>query len=153
MSKKTNVLALTTDTTVIQGIEYIKQQLAELKSIETTSWKTPGKIKIGDGSLKDLKEETNQSELVKAFSTIKLRLKSLDEAYDDLGISPAPVSKIDGGTYEEWLHDFKLRLQVLNQKETYEELKAMEKEWSELMDKEDRKALLIQKMQKRIQKG
>ncbi len=141
-------LAITNEATVTQGIEFIRTQLAGLKTIEATKWKTDGKITMGNGSQKDLKEETNQTELVKAFSTIMLRCKALDDAYDALGINPAPVAKIDGGTYGDWEHDFKLRLQIINQKETYDNLKQLEKDMIDLMDKDDKKALIIAKIQK-----
>ncbi len=147
MAKKSTEVALTSTSSVSEGIELVRAKLNELKEIETTTWKTSGKVTMSNGTLKDLRDEKSIPELVKAYSAIKLRCEALDGAYDDLGISPAPVSKIDGGTIEEWRHDFQLRMKIIQQEETKAKLTKIESQWRELMDKEDKKALLIKEMQ------
>jgi hypothetical protein len=39
-----------------------------------------------------------------------------------------------------------LRIQIIEQKDKLDELNELKKEWEELLDKEDRKAILMKKM-------
>lgn len=147
MSKKNNVVALTAQSSVPDAINKINQRIAALKHIQDSVYKTSGKITMSGGQ-KDIKTETSVLALVTAFSSVQARMEALEKAYKALGISSYPVVKIDGSTVDEWKDDINLRIQIIEQKETLDELNTYKKEWEELMDKEDRKILLLEKMAK-----
>lgn len=148
MSKKENTetgMVITTASSVPDALKALNQKLKELKHIQDSVYKTSGNVTTSNG-VKDIKNETNKPELVKAFSGIIARAEAIEKAYDKLAITDYPVVKIDGGTVEEWKADILLRIAIIDHKETYDSLNAIKKEWEELMDKDDRKALLIEKM-------
>lgn len=146
MAKKEN-MGLTVTSSVPDVIEQINKKISALKHIQESVYLTPGKVSMAGGQ-KDIKTETSVLELVKALSSVQARAKAIEEAYASLDYGTYPEVKIDGGTVAEWVADIKLRIQIIEQKETLDELNNYKKEWEELMDKEDRKALLLKKMQK-----
>lgn len=149
MSKKdATSTALTVQTSVPDAISVINEKIAKLKHIQDSVYKTPGRIQMAGGE-KDIKVETSVTELVKAFSSVLFRAKAIDEAYTALGLDgkQRPVTKVDGGTVEEWTEDIKLRIAIIEQKETLDKLQSYKKQWEELMDKEDRKAMLLKDME------
>jgi hypothetical protein len=81
-----------------------------------------------------------------AFASVQSRIKAIESAYSELGRDEYPVVKIEGGTEEEWKQDCMLRIQIIEQKDKLDELNELKKEWEELLDKEDRKAILMKKM-------
>ena len=147
MAKVTNAVVLISENpSVSDAIEAINKKISALKHIQESVFKTSGKITMAGGT-KDIKEEKTVIELVKAFSGVIARTKAIEEAYAELGITTFPEVKVDGGTVKEWSDDIKLRISIIEQKDTLEELSKMKKEWEDLMDKEDKKALLVKKMQ------
>jgi DNA polymerase III epsilon subunit-like protein len=72
--------------------------------------------------------------------------KAIQNAYNEFGITTHPIVKVEGFTEEEWKQDCLLRIQIIEQKDKLDELNEMKKEWEELLDKEDRKAMLLKKM-------
>lgn len=127
------------------AIATLAKKIESIKLITETQYKTNGKIQTTSGSL-DIKTVTNEEELVKAYSSVSARINALDKAYEELGYTSYPAAKIDGGTLEEWKHDIQLRLEIIRQKNTLDNLEGLKKEWEGLMDKEDRKELLLKKM-------
>ena len=142
MAKKDGVLALTG---VLGGIELVNQRIADLKHIQESVYKTTGKI---PGFPNKIQDETSISELVKMYSAIAGRDASYSAAADDLGLKTVPVFKIEGSTVKEFKHDVQLRIAIIANKETLDELNSIKKEYTELMDKEDRMALLAKKLEK-----
>ena len=146
--KQETITALTRQSSVPDALQAINDRIAAMKHIQECVYLTSGKITTGSGGQKDIKEEKNVTELVKAFSGILFRAKAIEEAYDELGINSYPAVKVDGGTVEEWKKDILLRIEIINQKDTLDELNSLKKEWEDLMDKEDKKAMLVKKMEK-----
>lgn len=147
MSKQSASSAvLAVATTVPEAIEVLNKKIADLKHIQDSVYVTSGKIKMSSGEL-DIKSETSVDVLVTAFSSVQARAEAKEKAYETLGINTYPQVKIDGSTVEEWKKDITLRIQIIEHKETLDKLQGIKKEWEELMDKEDRKALLLKKMQ------
>lgn len=127
------------------GIEAVNKKIAQLKEITESVYKTPGRVTSFSNNIKD---ETNISELIKMFSSVSGRAKAYDAASEELGLKTVPVFKVDGGTVAEFAHDIKLRIAIIQNKETLDELNAIKKEYTELMDKEDRMALLAKRLSK-----
>jgi hypothetical protein len=141
--------ALTVQSTVPDALEAINKKIAALKHIQESVYVTSKKISTSSGQ-KDIENETSVTELVKAYSGILFRAKAIDEAYVDLfpEMTTRAVTKVDGSTVEDWKKDILLRIAIIEQKETLDELTGLKKEWEGLMDKEDKKAMLIKKMEK-----
>lgn len=132
---------------VPNAIEMIDQKIAALKHIQDSVYKTPGKIKLASGEM-DIKTQTNKDELIRGFASVMARIQQIEAAYAKVGITSYAVVKVDGGTLDEWISDIKLRGEIIDHKETLETLNGLKKEWMELLDKEDRKAILAEKMRK-----
>lgn len=145
--KKETAIVLRPDSSVPEFLTSLNQKISRMKHIADSVYKTNGKVRTASGEM-DIKTQTSPAELVKAFSGILVRAQSMEQAYEVLGITNYPVVKIDGGTVEEWKSDIQLRIEIIEQKDQLDELNALKKEAEELMDKEDRKALLLKKMEK-----
>jgi hypothetical protein len=139
---KAGVLALTG---VLGGIELVNQRIADLKHITESVYKTTGRVQ---GFPNKIQDETSISELIKMYSAVAGRGASYDAAAKDLNLTTVPVFKLEGGTVKEYKHDVQLRIAIIANKETLDELNTIKKEFTELMDKEDRMALLAKKLEK-----
>lgn len=132
-------------TSVPDAIAVINEKIKALKHIQDSVYVTSGSITMHGGNC-NVKDETSITKLVQAYSSVLYRARAIDEAQAELGITSMPLTKVDGHTVEEWKQDIKLRLDILNQKETLDKLQGYKKQWEELMDKEDRKAILMKEM-------
>lgn len=144
-TKATTALAVA-NPSVSDAIQVINDQLKQMKHVTDSTYVSPCKISTVNGMI-DIKTETSVEKLMTAYATVKMRVEAIENAYTEFGIDSYSVIKIDGGTLTEWKKDINLRLQVIQYKDKVDELTAIKKEWEELMDKEDRKALLLKKMQ------
>jgi hypothetical protein len=91
-----------------------------------------------------VQNETNGDTLVKMLSNVILRKDAYDKACDMVADvqKSVPVFKNEGFTLEEWASDIKLKLKINNTKERYDKLMDIKKQYTELMDKEDKMSLL-----------
>lgn len=133
---------------VPEALKKIDLKINEMKHIQDSVYTTNGQITMGTGGKKDIKSETSVDELVKAYASVKARAEYLEQAYTDLDFKRYPVVKVDGFELKDWKRDILLRISIIEQKDTLDELKSLKKEWEELMDKEDRKKILMEKMSK-----
>lgn len=145
-TKKAEVAVVATSD-VVTNIEIIDRELSQLQKINETVYKTGGN-KSFPGFNESINQMRSVEDIIKLVSSVNQREKAYNEAAIELGLGNYPVAKFEGCTAKEWIEDAKLRLQILQYESRYKELQSMKKEWEELMDKEDRKAKLMQKMQK-----
>jgi len=148
MSKKdkpTSELALPT-TSVFEGIELVNKQIEKLKHISDSVYKTNGKV---PGFTKNIQDETNISELIKMYSSVAGREVAYNNAALELLGTEAtyPVFKLEGATSADYKTDIRLRIDIINHKTRLDELTAIKKEYTELMDKQDRMKLLAKKLE------
>lgn len=132
---------------VPDAISLLAKKLEELKFIETSSFKTKKQL-----DCYNLETETNLGELVKMLSSVRAREKAYNDAQSELakelgGEFSIPQFKLEGSTADEWAADILLRIKIIQQKETYNKLTALKKEAEDLLDKEDKKALLLKKLE------
>jgi hypothetical protein len=144
MSKsKTNAVALNVPS-VMDGIEVLNTKIESLKHIQESVYKTTGKI---GGFNNNIKDEMNIAELIKMGSSVQAREDHYNSyAMKALKLKTFPVFKLDGHTLEEITADITLRIAILENKERLDNLNELKKEYTELMDKEDRKAILAAKL-------
>lgn len=133
--------------TVLDGIKAVNAQIAKLKHINESVYKTTGRV-TGFGN--KIQDETSIPELIKMFSSVKGRGKAYDEAAEELLGRDAtyPIFKLEGGSVDEFKHDITLRIDIISNKERLDELTAIKKDFTELMDRDDRMQLLVEKMKK-----
>jgi hypothetical protein len=136
-----------TNSPVAIALGQINEQLSKLKGLTESKYKTGKRLA---GFSKPIDEVTEHDEIIKMVSVVVAKEKAYNEAQQALGIEKAKVFKLDGSTAEEWIEDAKLRLQWIEYKDRYDELTTLKKEYEAIMDKEDRKALLDQKLQKLV---
>lgn len=149
MEKKTKNTELTVQT-VSAGVQITDELLAKLEEIKTTSFKTSCKVPSIGGEL-NLKDITDLAVLRTAFSGIFARIKAEEASNDFLEIKSHPVIKLNGGTLEDWKHDFQLQAKIISTKERYDKLMKIKNDYKDLMDKNDRKLELDKELQKLAQ--
>ena len=127
-------------------LEIIKAKIEKLAFVSETPYKTGGVL----DTFGDIKTMTKIEDLIKAYSAVKNREISYNDAAKDLGLkkpgSQYPVFSANGFAASVWLEDIKLRISVINQKETYDKLKAIENKMSQFLSDEDKKALAMKEM-------
>lgn len=139
-------LEIATISSAPEALAVLNEQIKSYKHIQDSVYKTKGTLKLSDGSTIDLKSETSIDKVVMAFASVQLRARAIEMSYATLERSEYPVVKVDGSTEDDWKQDCLLRIQIIEQKDKLDELKELKKEWEELLDKEDRKAILMKKM-------
>lgn len=149
MSSKNKSLAVAVISTVTDGIDAIKAELNKLQKINDSPFKTGSASLEGYG---DLSKEISLEKLIMAFSSVAKRGDAYAEAGDALVqkgvINSYPVLKFNGFSSEDWQQTIALRIQIVQQKERYDELNEMKKAYEELMDKDDKMALLNKRLAK-----
>lgn len=145
---KDTALALSQDGNVFNYLEQVKNKLAAVQEITDTPFKTSGRVTFPGGAVVDLKSgnETNVDKLAEAYSSVAARLDALDNAYDELGFTTRKVAKIDGGTKEDWKHDFKLRISIIENQATLNKLTKIKDGLTSLMDNSQKAALLMEEL-------
>ena len=145
MSKSTELAKITS---IPEGIAKVNGLLKSLEEIQTSVFKTGNTLMAGFPSA--VQSETNADTLVKMLSNVMLREEAYNKAADRIAkVHPSvPVFKCEGYTLSEWEADITLKLKINNTKQKYDELNAIKKEYEELMDKEDRVALLNKRLGK-----
>ena len=146
MAKAKASLEVATVSSAPEALAVLNEQIKSYKHIQDSVYRTKGTLKLSDGSTIDLKSETSIDKVVMAFASVQLRARAIETSYSELGRTKYPVVKIDGSTEDEWKQDCLLRIQIIEQKDKLDELNQLKKEWEELLDKEDRKAILMKKM-------
>lgn len=143
MAKKNSNTAVAV-VSVMDGIEVLNSKIDALKHIQESVYKTGGKLA---GFNNNIKDEMSIMELIKMGSSVKAREEHYTEyANKMLKLRTFPVFKLDGYTLEEYTSDITLRIAILENKERLDALNELKKEYTELMDKEDRKAILAAKL-------
>jgi hypothetical protein len=149
MGAKTTKKAESTETAVALSMEVpnviaaLEAKIKALDHITDSKYRTGGKL---DG-FGDIKQETNISNLIKAFSSIRGREKAYAEAAEEMGLSTFPVFEANGSTSEDWKQDILLRIAIINHKDTLDKLTEYRNKMKEFLSKEDQKAILFAEME------
>lgn len=147
MSKKNTTTAAETGlvihTPVQIGIEAVNEKLKSLKKIVESVYKTSGTL---PGFTNKVQNETDELVLGQMGSSIQGRARGYTDFMNSIGKHHCKAFKVGGHTEKEWISDIELRLQIIEHKETYDKLNEIKKGYEELMDKEDKLALLNKKI-------
>lgn len=140
MAKKNNDdKSLLPSAPVTDVIGLLNEKIASLKHIEETVYKTSGQL---DG-FGDIKNEMKIENLIRAWSSVRMREKGYLDAAKDLDRKEWPAFTIGTGTSEQWKHDITLRIAILEHKETLDKLTAFRDSATKLMSEQDQKVLLF----------
>lgn len=131
--------------TAPNALDLLKQELAGLKAITETQYKTEGKV---DGFNSCIQEESLIENLVRMHSAIFSRAKFYNESQKSLGISTLPLFKINNSTPEAFEHDIKLRIAVLQHADRKKVLEDLVKEGESFLTKEDQYKMYLDKVAK-----
>jgi hypothetical protein len=125
------------------------------KEIESLNEITDSKYKAGSSldGFGNIQTCTDISTLIKAASSIRSREKSYLETAEDLGLRMYPKFNLNGGSSDDWMHDIKLRINILTHHEKLEKLKSYREEMKTLITKEERKAMLFKDMATYLNQG
>lgn len=143
--KNTSAVA-TVDTAIPTIVSMLEQKLTEIKKITDSPYKTSGQFSA-NGITLDLKSETKIERLVEAFAAAKSRSKAVTDAQIELGVKTMSEYRVGGFPLDDWKHDIKLRIAIIEQEETTKKLSSYKEKFAALMTQEDQKALLIQQFQ------
>jgi hypothetical protein len=141
-TKKETGLVLDNKTTIPNAISAIDAQLAELTKITNCAPKTAWNL---DG-FGDLSKETKLENLIRAYSSIAGKEAAYHAAAKDLQLSIYPEFTINGANKENWLHDIKLRIAVIQHETKLNKLNEYKEKLAKFMTEEDQKAMLFKDM-------
>ena len=136
------VATISTDTPITSVVALLEEKLSKLKSIETSSFKAGTNL----DAFGNIQSITDIKTLIKAFSYVTKKKAAYDEAAEALGMDNYPVFDQDGYSAEAWQEDIKLRIAIINHKETYDTLKGLKEQASKFLTESDQKAILFEKI-------
>jgi len=134
-------------TSVAEQVKSVTEKLEKLQTIHETVYKTGSSFTI-KGFSNPIQTETRIENLIKmTASTVIKATEYVGAAEKVLGLSNYPVYKENGFTDEEIISDIKLRIAIITTESKRNDLLEIKRGFEELMDKEDKMALLMQKIQ------
>ena len=142
--RKGNEVALLSDKNVPNVLEILKAKIAEVKKLQETTRRAVGELPNGFGKIKDMNDV---KQLIRAAAMIIQSKQVYDAGARAVGKNPDDYPFIIADSSEEdCLHDIKLQIAIVEQKETTEQLEEFEREMSTFLSEEDRKQQLVSKM-------
>jgi hypothetical protein len=130
------------DQSIPQIIRMLQEKASKFKTLENTQFKTSGILVV----FGDIKKETSIANLIRAYSFVNGKAKTYNEAAEDLGLVEFPQFEINGGSEEDWKHDIKFRINVVQHSETMNKLKELEATATKYLSEEDQKALFYNEL-------
>jgi hypothetical protein len=135
-------VALGTQFDVPSIIQVLDAKLNSMKHITESKYRTSGTL---DG-IGDIKKETKIENLIRAYASIIAREEVYNRAAIELGITTYPTFEANGSSSEDWKRDIKLRIDIINQKETADKLTEYKDKMSKFLSAEDQKNMLMTEM-------
>ncbi len=151
MAKKVNeesTTGLTVSTPTPDLLAALDAKIASLKHIEETPYKTTGTF----STFSDVKSEMKIENLLRMAGSVIGMKESYDKGQKAVGLKAAPLFNINGGTQEDWISDIKLRIEIINHKETFDKLTAYKDKMSKFLSEADQKAMLLKEMDEFLNK-
>lgn len=127
---------------VIDSLEQIDAKLKSLKHITDSTYRTSMNLP-GFG---DLKQETKIDVLLRALSMVNGKEKAYNEAASLVDLPSYPAFTEGGGNTKDWIQDIKLRIAIINSKETHDKLQEYKTKMSTFLSQQDQKNMLEQEM-------
>ena len=137
----------TVNTELISTLAAINERLNAMKMAELTGFKSHGKFRwnpayTGNAPI-DIHTNTDLSELLNIYASLSRKQDDYNTAAEQNGLSEYPVFKWQDSSGDDWLHDIKLRINMLTHETKKRELLNAKKELSTFMSPEDKLAITI----------
>ena len=129
-------------------IKALETTLKSFEGINESNYRTSGNI---DG-LGDIKTMTDLSLLIRASGMIIDSERVYNQGAEAMQLETFPQYSYKGNTVADWLQDIKLRYDLINQKDTIDTLNTFKKELEGFMTEQDKKAVLMTRMQEFLNK-
>lgn len=144
MAKKQNTGLALSGKNVTDVLEVLASKIAEVKKLQETTRKAVGELPNSFGKIKDM---TDAKTVIRAAAMVIQSRDVYENGCKAMGkdIKDYPFIIADSSA-EDCLHDLKLQLAIVEQKETTEQLEEFQREMSTYLSEEDRKAQLVDKM-------
>lgn len=146
MTKVNKLSNLSKSANMVDIAAALKHQMDNIVDNSNAPWKTNRKFVDTILGTKDLDQITDVYEIQALTALMINRKKSWDEAQQVLELRTTKVYAANGYSFEDWVHDFKLRIEIITQKEKIEKLRALYDEASSLMTAEDRRSQFLDKL-------
>lgn len=133
----------------------VNQKLNTLEEVKITSMKTSGMLPWSFENKSQFKinihETTKVDILIRCGANVKIHEKAYIEYCEKtLQLKSFPQFKWNGYTTEEWNHDIKARIVMLQYNEQKEILKNAQSELEKLLTEEERRVLAIKRIEEAI---
>jgi len=147
MAKKEEKGLLIATPTVISALEILKAELMGLRSIAETQYKNSVNVQ---GFPVSIDSCTDIVVLVKMHSSVSSKARAYNNSLIELGVKEAPVFKMNDTTVEDFEHNIKLRIAVIQHEDRKKELEELVKEGEAFLTKEDQYQIYLKKLQGRV---
>lgn len=147
-SMNDQITSLVTVDNIPGVLEMLNARIANLKRIEETPYRTTGNLEV----FGNLTQETKIENLIKAFSMVRGKEQAYHDAAKELGLTSYPNFSISGGNTEDWKHDIMLRIDIIQYKQTLDELNEFHSQFSKFVSEEDQKKMLMNKFMEKFGK-
>ena len=129
---------------VPEVLTQLNEKIASLKRIEESVYKTNGEV---EGFSTNIKEEMKIENLIRTYSSVKMREAGYLAAVRELGLTTFPAFVVGSGSPDDWKHDIMLRIDILTHKETLDKLNGFKEKMGKFLSEQDQKAMLLKEMQ------
>lgn len=144
------------DQVVLELIKQVKDQKAEIASIEKPQWKTNCSFTVTEGDLSkatNLHTVSDVSHLLKIAGFLIFRAHAYAEAAVLMGVEKPPAFTWQGYVVDDWTHDLKLRLDKLGVAAKQQKLAILEGRLDKLISPELRRKLELEAIQAEMSEG
>lgn len=124
------------------GLDLVREKLNNIEKIETTSWKTSRCFGFSSSSKSkaniDISSVTSVEFLIQILSHICLQEESYNKTAEYLRLKEYPAFRYLGHSAEDWAHDIKLRISIINIDKEKSKLSDAKRKLESLMTNEDK---------------
>lgn len=150
-TKKTNrtTASVTKYSDAVQTIQTIDSKLEQVRKVYGATFRTNGESKtLANTTNINIKQATNIAMLIAIMGEIMAKEQQYNAGATALGLSEYAAFLWQGYSLDAWKFDIKLRIAQINQSATESELLAIRKDLQEFITKEDKMAMLADRLTK-----
>lgn len=143
-----------TDQKILDLIEEVNRRKAEISSIEHPAWKTKCSFSYYQHDLSkslNLHVINNVRELISIAAFLSMNAGHCEEGALMLGITTPPPFTWQGHSYDDWLHDLRLRVAQIQISQKRDQLKTLEERLNAIITPELRAQMEIDAITKELQ--
>jgi hypothetical protein len=130
----------------VKTIETIDSKLEQVRTVYGTPFRTNGETKRISNV--NIRQATSTSLLIAVMGEINGKMEQYNAGAGVLGLTEYPAFLWQGYTMDAWIFDIKLRIAQIGQAATESELLAIRNQLQEFVTKEDKLAMLADRLSK-----